>query len=145
MESYHKSKDRFVAPAPRPRVEIIEVPPAQLPAPPSTVLLPTANYTDRSVGFSIAAAPLAVATGLVVLLIAITAFGVPLLSVAALLLALAGFALTWLAAYIIHTVVSPDGATFAHVVMMWAFLRREQKERHRRYASLRDDRAVGHE
>lgn len=135
MTKYTK-RDNFVAPLPRSRVEIIEVTPAQLPAPPSTVLLPTANYTDRSVGFSIAAAPLAVATGLVVLLIAIVAFGVPLLSVAALLLALAGFAATWLIAYIAHTLISPDGALFLHTIFAWAFLREEARERRKRYREV---------
>lgn len=127
---------RFVAPLPEhTRVEIVEVE-RNLPTPPSTVLLPTANYTDRARGFTLATVPLAGATGFVVLLIGISAFGIPVLSVAALLLALGGFALTWLIAYIVHTLVSPDGATFAHVVLMWGYLKREQRERHRRYNRL---------
>jgi hypothetical protein len=139
MREYTK-RDTFV-PAlredpPRTRVEIIEAAPAQLPAPPQTVLLPTANYTDRAKGFSLATAPLAAATGFVVLLIGITAFGVPALSVAALLLALAGFTAAWLVAYIAHTLISPDGATFFHVLLAWRFLRAEQRERHRRYKEI---------
>jgi hypothetical protein len=131
------TKRNFVAPLPeRPRVEIVEVP-RELPAPPQTVLLPTANYTDRARGFSLATGPLAAATGFVVLLIGISAFGVPVLSVAALLLALAGFTVAWLAAYIIHTFVSPDGTMFAHTVLAWRYLRAEQKERHQRYKELR--------
>ena len=130
-------QDNFV-PAlrdPMPRVVEVEIA-RELPAAPSTVLLPTANYTDRARGFGIATAPLAGATGFVVLLIGISAFGVPLLSVAALLLALGGFTVAWLAAYIVHTVISPDGATFAHVVMMWGDLKREQAERIRRYREM---------
>ena len=130
-------QDNFV-PAlrdPMPRVVEVEIA-RELPAAPSTVLLPTANYTDRARGFGIATAPLAGATGFVVLLIGISAFGVPLLSVAALLLALGGFTVAWLAAYIVHTVISPDGATFAHVVMMWGYLKREQAERIRRYREM---------
>lgn len=136
MGSYHKRDVNFVAPLPRQRAEVVEVE-RNLPAPPQTVLLPTANYTDRAAGFTLATGPLALATGFVVLLIGITAFGVPVLSVAALLLALAGFTVAWLAAYIVHTLVSPDGAAFAHVVMMWGYLRREQVERHRRYREVR--------
>lgn len=136
MQSYHKRDVNFVAPAPHPRVEIIEASPAQLPSPPQTVLLPQANYTDRAHGFTLATGPLAAATGFVVLLIGITAFGVPVLSVAALLLALAGFTVAWLAAYIIHTVVSPDGTMFAHTLLAWRFLRAEQQERHRRYREV---------
>jgi hypothetical protein len=134
MESYHKRSSNFVAPAPK-QVEIVEVE-RTLPAPPATVLLPTANYTDRAHGFTIASAPLAAATGVVVLLIGVSAYGIPVLSVAALLCALAGFTVAWLIAYVIHTVISPDGSTFAHVVMAWGFLRAEQKERHRRYREV---------
>ncbi len=136
---FDQAAGNFVAPLPSPRVEIVETEVERvLPAPPTTVLLPQAGYVDRAKGFSIATGPLAAASGLVVLLIGISAFGVPLLSVAALLLALAGFTLAWLLAYVVHTLVSPDGATFAQVVLMWGYLRREQTERHRRYASLRD-------
>jgi heme exporter protein D len=81
----------------------------------------------------LATSPLAAATGLVVLLIAILAFGVPLLSVAALLVALGGFALVWLAAYVAHTLISPDGALFTHTVLMWRLLFIEARERRRRY------------
>lgn len=120
---------------PAPRVEIVEVQ-RELPAPPQTVLLPTANYTDRAKGFGLATAPLAAATGVVVLLSGITAFGVPALSVAALLLALAGFTAAWLAAYIAHTLISPDGTAFFHTILAWKYLRAEQRERHRRYKEL---------
>lgn len=137
----YKSSTNFVAALPEPRhhAEIVEVV-RELPAPPPTVLLPTANYTDRARGFSLSTGPLAAATGFVVLLIGITAFGVPVLSVAALLLALGGFTLAWLIAYIVHTLVSPDGALFAHVVLTWGYLRREQNERFRRYGINRRDR-----
>jgi hypothetical protein len=81
----------------------------------------------------LATAPLAAATGVVVLLIGILAFGVPFLSVPALLLALAGFTMAWLCAYALHVFVSADGALFAHTLLAWAYLKREQKERFRRY------------
>lgn len=139
MKEYHNRGPNFV-PALREhstRVEIVEAAPSQLPAPPQTVLLPTANYTDRAKGFGLSTAPLATATGFVVLLIGITAFGVPALSVAALLLALAGFTAAWLAAYIAHTLISPDGTAFFHTILAWRYLRSEQKERHARYARLR--------
>jgi hypothetical protein len=71
-----------------------------------------------------------------VLLIGIAAFGVPALSVAALLLALAGLTAAWLVAYIAHTLISPDGATFFHVVPAWRYLREEQKERDQRYREV---------
>jgi hypothetical protein len=77
--------------------------------------------------------PLAAATGFVVLLIGITAFGIPVLSVLALLVALAGFTLAWLTSYALHVFVSAEGSLFVHVLSMWAYLRKEQAERIRRY------------
>jgi len=122
---------RFVAPdPPSPRVEIIR---SDLPPAPIVEPYPHASHTDRGRGFVLVTAPLAAATGFVVLLIGITAFGIPVLSVAALLLSLAGFSVVWLAAYIAHTVISPDGALLAHVLLAWSYLRREQAERMRRY------------
>jgi hypothetical protein len=100
---------RFVTPDPPPRViEVLS--PADLPA-----------------------VPIAAATAIVVVLIGILAFGVPFLSVPALLLALAGFSFTWLVAYIAHTFVSTDGAMFLHVVLMWRLLFLESRERRKRY------------
>lgn len=123
---------RYVSadPAP-PRVEVLphtDLPPAPISAP-----MPNSSHTDRAHGFMLATSPLAAATGLVVLLIAILAFGVPVLSVAALLVALGGFTAAWLIAYTLHVWVSPDGALLAHVLLGWAYLRREQAERIKRY------------
>jgi hypothetical protein len=55
------------------------------------------------------------------------------LSVAALLCALAGFTVAWLIAYALHVWVSPDGALFFHVAMTWRLLFLEARERRRRY------------
>jgi uncharacterized membrane protein len=132
-ESTTRSNNRvtFVPPGPpAPRVEIIHT---DLPPAPITAPMPHSSHSDRAHGFVLVTAPLAAATGFVVLLVAISAFGVPVLSVAALLLALAGFTAAWLAAYALHVWVSPDGALFAYVLLTFAYLRREQKERHRRY------------
>ena len=138
--THYNRRDNFVPALRDPAPSIVEIEvPRELPAPPQTVLLPQANYTDRARGFSIATGPLAAATGFVVLLIGISAFGVPLLSVAALLLALGGFTVAWLIAYIVHTFVSPDGTMFAHTVLAWKYLRAEQAERHRRYREVNRD------
>jgi hypothetical protein len=122
---------RYVSadPAP-PRVEIIhtDLPPAPISQP-----YPLSSHRDRAHGFVLVTAPLAAATGLVVLLIAITAAGVPVLSVAALLVSLAGFTAAWLVSYIAHTLISPDGALFFHVAMTWRLLFLEARERRRRY------------
>lgn len=129
-----KERKNFVAAYPEPKPQIVDVVDwRELPSAPITPPMPYASHTDRARGFALATGPLAGATGFVVLLIGITAFGVPVLSVAALLLALGGFALTWLIAYIAHIFVSADGALVLHTVMGWRYLRREQTERFKRY------------
>ncbi len=136
MKNSYDLQSRYVPALRDPRPRVIEIEPVQLPNAPTTVLLPTANYTDRAQGFSLATMPLAGATGLVTVLIGISAFSVPLLSVAALLLALGGFCAAWLVAYIAHTLISPDGTMFAHTVLTWRYLRAEQRERHARYRAV---------
>jgi hypothetical protein len=123
---------RFVTPDPPPRViEVLS--PTDLPAVPIAAPMPHSSHTDRAHGFLLATSPLAAATAIVVVLIGILAFGVPFLSVPALLLALAGFSFTWLVAYIAHTFVSTDGAMFLHVVLMWRLIFLESRERRKRY------------
>ncbi len=57
----------------------------------------------------------------------------PIASLLTLLLALAGFAVVWLGAYALHVFVSPDGTTFLHTLLAWNYLKKEQRERFRRY------------
>jgi hypothetical protein len=123
---------RYVSadPAP-PRVEIM--PPTDLPPAPISQPYPHSSYHDRALGFTLATAPLAGVAALVAALVGILGFQVPIMSLAALLLALGGFALVWLCAYALHVWVSPDGALLAHVLLGWAYLRREQAERIKRY------------
>jgi hypothetical protein len=120
---------------PEPRVIEIEVP-RELPSAPTTVLMPHAGYEDRAKGFGLATAPLAGVAGLVAALVGILGWQVPIASLATLLLALGGFALIWLLAFIAHTLISPDGTMFFHTVLAWGYLRREQAERHRRYREV---------
>ena len=124
-------RDNYVAadPAP-PRVEIVH---SELPPAPITPPMPNSSYWDRSRGFVLATAPLAGATGFVVLLIAIAAFGVPVVSALALLIALAGFTVAWLISYALHVFISADGSLFIHVLMLWRLLFLEARERRRRY------------
>lgn len=129
-----KEYGNFVAPYREHAPQTIEIEVTRdLPQAPNTVLLPHAGYEDRARGFSIAIAPLSAVVGIVAALIGISAFGVPVLSVAALLLALAGFAIVWLIAFVAHMIISPDGAVFLHTVFMWNHIKREQRERFRRY------------
>jgi hypothetical protein len=137
MPDKYTTRNNFVPALHDPAPSIVEIEvPRELPAPPQTVLLPQANYTDRAKGFSLATAPLAAVVGLVVALVAIIGWQVPVASLATLLLALGGFALVWLIAYLGHVLISPDGATFFHVLLAWKYLRAEQAERHRRYKEM---------
>jgi hypothetical protein len=95
--------------------------------------MPLSSHRDRAHGFVLVTAPLAAATGFVVLLIAVSAAGIPVLSVAALLIALGGFTFAWLIALFLHIWVSPDGALFIHVLLLWRMLFIEGRERRRRY------------
>ena len=58
--------------------------------------------------------------------------GYPLLSVGAILWLVAGFAIVWAAAYLLDTLISPEGAELLDVVLFWRYMGREQKERHSR-------------
>ncbi len=117
-----------------PPSHIVEVEIArELPQAPTTVLMPHAGYEDRAKGFGLATAPLAGVAGLVAALVGMLGWQVPFASLVTLLLALGGFSLVWLIAYVAHTLISPDGTMFAHTILAWRYLRAEQKERFKRY------------
>jgi hypothetical protein len=105
----------------------------ELPTAPISAPMPYSGHVDRAKGFSIATGPLAGVVGIVAAIVGVIGWQVPIASLGALLLALAGFAVTWLIAYGLHTFVSADGALFLHTVFAWNFLRREQSERFKRY------------
>jgi hypothetical protein len=140
MKSYHKTGTNFVAPAPRQRVEIL--PPADL-AP----MLPTAQtsvelhttYTDRSVGFQVATFPIAIAFGVGALIVAIVGYSVPFLSIGALLVFWVAFLGWWLLGWAIHHIASPDGIALVQALLMFKYVRAEQKERHRRHREARHE------
>jgi hypothetical protein len=126
------------------------VPALREPAQPKTIfvepsdleILPTAamttveirtSHSDRAKAFQIVSVPLAAAVGAGNLIIGIIGWGVPLFSVAALAWLWGGFLLTWLAAWLIHNIVSTDGIALIHTLMGWQYLRKEQSARLKRY------------
>ncbi len=128
----------FVPALREPPARVVEIEVAKdLPIAPSTVLMPTANYSDRARGYGIATLPLAGTVGFVVALVAIVGFSVPVASLVTLLLALGGFAFTWLVSYILYVFVSPDGSLFLHTLLAWRYLYLEAKERRARYRDQR--------
>lgn len=104
-----------------------------LPAAVQTTATLRGDYTDRAKGFQLVTVPLAVGVGLGSLLVGIVGWGVPVLSVAALGWLWSGFLLTWLAAWAIHTVASPDGIALIHAVLGYRLIRHEQRERWARW------------
>ncbi len=133
VEVITRGRNTFVAPYRESPPQIVETTWRELPTAPISAPMPYSGHVDRAVGFSLATAPLAGVAGIVAALVGILGWQVPLASLVTLLLALGGFALTWLAAYVTHTFVSADGALFIHTVMAWGYLKREQSNRFKRY------------
>ena len=123
---------------PRPRVEIMpaEEAPPLLPTATTSVELHT-TYTDRAKGFQLATLPIAAAFGVGALFVAVVGYSVPVISVGALAVFWLAFLAWWLIGWAIHHIASPDGVALIQALLIYRYVRREQAERHRRYASLR--------
>jgi hypothetical protein len=130
-----RGRDTFVAPYRDAPAQVVEVETnwRELPTAPISAPMPYSGHVDRAKGFSIATGPLAGVVGIVAAIVGVIGWQVPIASLGALLLALAGFAMTWLIAYGLHTFVSADGALFLHVILAWRYLFLEGKERRKRY------------
>jgi hypothetical protein len=139
-------QNNFVAPAPRPRVEIIEVgePMPMLPTAQTSVQL-TTTYTDRAAGFQLATLPISIAFGVGVLVVAIAGWSVPIFSLGALAVFWLAFLGWWLLGWAIHHIASPDGIALVQALLMYKYVRNEQRERHSRYARLHDKDGVNYE
>jgi hypothetical protein len=122
------------------RIEIL--PPVELPP-----MLPTAQtsvelrttYTDRAKGFQVATVPIAIAFGVGTLIVAIVGYSVPMFSLGALAVFWIAFLGWWLIGWTIHHVASPDGIALVQALLMYKYVRNEQRERHRRYRWLHDE------
>ncbi len=128
----------FVTPAPAVQPTRVEILPPTYDLP---VVQPSSRadveihgtYRDRAAGFQLVTLPLAGAVAVGSLIVGIVGFSVPVFSVAALAWLWGGFLVTWLAAWLVHNVVSPDGNAVLHTLFGWWYLFREQDERHKRY------------
>lgn len=139
MDRPHK-RSTFVPADPRPRrVEIVDAsdPMPIVPVAHTAVGLHT-TYTDRAKGFQIATLPIAIAFGVGALFVAIVGYRVPVLSVGALAVFWLAFLGWWLIGWVIHHVASPDGVALVQALLMYRYVRREQKERHERLRRLAD-------
>jgi hypothetical protein len=91
------------------------------------------SYLDRARSFSLMTWQLSTVAGVGTLVLGNLAWGVPLLSLAALAYLIGGYFVAWLVAYLFHVLISAEGAEFYATAQMWRYLREEQKEQHRRY------------
>lgn len=119
------------APLVLPNPPIAEVePPAG--GPTSIIALKT-TYLDRARGFQLEIAPVAAVVGIASCVAGVALFSVPILSWAALQVFVTAFCFTWAAGYALHKLVSPDGALWINVVLLWINVYAERRHRHQRY------------
>jgi len=87
------------------------------------------NAIDRALGFMIATLPLCVAFGGVVLGVCVLGFGVPILSLPALVILFTVFATTWTVAYLYTLQISAEGVSMYEAQSKWDVIREEQRLR----------------
>lgn len=87
------------------------------------------SHTDRAVGFLIATLPMDAALGICVLALTVVGYGVPLLSLPALLIFFLSFTASFVVCYCYTLTMSPEGVAFYEAIMKWKLLDREQQKR----------------
>ena len=127
----------FVSPEPRKSPVHVEVlPPATMPEAPSVQALSraqtvvTGSHQDRARAFSHVTGRLALAMGILSVIVGVVGFGVPVLSLAVLAWFGSAYTAVWFAAFVINAFVSAEGAAWLHVWSAWRWLGREQQHRH---------------
>ena len=79
---------------------------------------------DRAQGFSIETHQLSAVTGLLAVLVAVVGFGHPFLAMSTLWTFGVWYTIVWLAAWLFHRIVSPEGLAFFNSIMMWRYIDR---------------------
>jgi hypothetical protein len=131
-------RDTFVPAIREPvRVRRMEVLPPeqhelQVPGVVRTINALNTSHWDRAKGFSLVTVPLSAAVGVGALIISLYLFELPLWSLGALVVLFLGFMGTWLVAWIVYQLASPDGATIIGTIGHYKLLRYEQRARLRR-------------
>ena len=93
------------------------------------------SAVDRAKGYTIIQAPLAAIMAVLVLAVAKSLAGFPLLSFAAFLVFWVSFALVWLAGWGLTLLLSAEGVAFYEARRKWNVVEREQDERWNHYNS----------
>ena len=91
---------------------------------------------DRAQGFLIATVPLFAGLALGMVLISVFFFGVPFMSLTALVIFWLSFVAAWLIAYIYTLAVSAEGIAMFEARQKWNVIKREQEERCNYYKKL---------
>ncbi len=89
----------------------------------------TGDHLNRAQGFALVSSVLAAVVGVLAVLAVFVGFGQPWGVLPVLMWFWAGFAVTWLIAWALHLLLSPDGNAVLHTMGLWGYMRREQKER----------------
>ena len=127
---------KAISPTPKAIISrITDVGPAPMPGLPTvrTTIEMRTSREDRAKAFQIEILSLAVVSGLLAVVVAVAGRNAPIVSLAVLGWFLGGFATTWLAGYLLHTFVSPDGNNLLTALLHYRLLRFEQREREARY------------
>ena len=88
------------------------------------------DYRDRAAAFNRKTLALATTVAAGSAIVGIVGFSVPVLSLGVLAWTMGGFLATWLAAYVVDAIVSPEGTALFSSWRAWRWLDREQAHRH---------------
>ena len=88
------------------------------------------DYRDRAAAFNRKTLALATTVAAGSAIVGIVGFSVPILSLGVLAWTMGGFLATWLAAYVVDAIVSPEGTALFSSWRAWRWLDREQAHRH---------------
>ena len=94
---------------------------------------------DRAEGFLLATVPLFAGLALGMVLISVFFFGVPFMSLTALVIFWLSFVAAWLLAYVYTLAVSAEGIAMFEARQKWNIIKREQEERWRYYRQWNGD------
>lgn len=121
-------RGEMVKPLPQPTPvvarRIVEPLDINLPQQSTMVVDMRTSAVDRAQGFSIETHQLSVVTGLLAVLVAVVGFGHPFLALGTLWTFGLWYGLVWLAAWLFHRIVSPEGLAFFNAIMMWRYINR---------------------
>ena len=140
-----RPRREMVQPAPVQQAIVRRMPPAELNQVQHVIdVQPSAQHyvemrtsaKDRAQGFLIATVPLFAGLALGMVLISVFFFGVPFMSLTALVIFWLSFVAAWLLAYIYTLAVSAEGIAMFEARQKWNVIKREQEERWSYYKKL---------